>query len=521
MPLFQDMQLTDAIANTQLWRDKTAAWTTGPDGMLGSGSVYVQGYQERTDVCPHGGGAAFTVNKPAILSVCCQNNLGPGTINQPEGSDWEPLDGEYALTDLQGTPCSFFRKQILVGDTRVCCNSGWASGAIVEESFQGAIAAPINIDTLGVDQDVVVGIENTPVWKGSAVAFSSAPAGVFTNQYVRASQGTEVCPKGGGSTFGIDQPAHAYVCCNNKVSENNPPEGNDWFAALGSYGLTGQDQQDPCTFYYTSLGSGDHTVCCTASWASGVFLIAEAPAYQLASFTGDGVSAAPTINLGNPDELKITGDLTIATWIKIVLSNGEMTWLAKCDGGEFEVSVEADGRLKYSYGTAGTRAEPRQSIKSLKALQQNRWYHIAIVRNFKEMKLRWYIDGALDKESPATFNFAKASNLDVTIGKDYNGDLFHGDLQNLLIYNRALPKEDIEEVKMENAPVAMYSLHEFYGDGTSEYPSIIVGNKPGLRVIGDLTISFWIKPSKLMGSEKVIGKARQASTISRSTRMVS
>ena len=60
------------------------------------------------------------------------------------------------------------------------------------------------------------------------------------------------------------------------------------------------------------------------------------------------------------------GDLTIATWIKIVLSNGEMTWLAKCDGGEFEVSVEADGRLKYSYGTAGTRAveiETRQALR--------------------------------------------------------------------------------------------------------------------------------------------------------------
>ena len=218
------------------------------------------------------------------------------------------------------------------------------------------------------------------------------------------------------------------------------------------------------------------------------------PVYELPDWTGDGTAESETVDLGDKPELQITGDQTIAMWVKPVF-NGRMNPFSKCYGGEGTVTVEENGKVNYYYGTSGERAEPFQEFTSHFALVQDKWTHIAIVRDLESKQLRWYVNGEMSNEAAADYLEAKVSSLSATVGKGYEEKFFNGQIRNLRVYNRALQQNEVANIKMSSSPVPIYELFQFLGDDTPENGEQDLEDKPEFRITGDLTIVAWLKPN--------------------------
>jgi hypothetical protein len=467
--------------------------------------------EEHGDVCPTVGGAVFTVDRPSIAYVCCSNTCDKGT-NIPVGDGWSAMDGTWAVEGLQETPCTFWRKGLMPGEHTVCCSQCWGSGALVKKEEEGVFISGAEIEPRGIDQEVVWARSASLVWGDAENTFEEAPHGVLENKYVRSNKEPSAtpaenshlmagCPKGGGAQFSIEQPMLAYVCCATNGEAENVP-GEAWIKLDGVFPLTVSGQ---CTFFQRTLGSGQHSVCCGGDWASGVFLHARAPVFLLSHFSGDGSLGAAGLDIGNKPELQITGDQTIAMWVKPTF-NGKMTAFDKCYGGEGSITVEENGKVNYYYGPAGSAADPSQAFESSFVLKQKVWTHIAVVRDLGSMKLLWYKNGELSNQAIAEYAAATASDLSAMIGKGFSDKAFKGSIEQLQIFNYALTPEDVGDVMAVNSPIAVYQLKDYKGDGSDDHLPIQLGNKANLQLTGDATIATWIKANSL-AKQAVVTKA--------------
>ena len=175
-----------------------------------------------------------------------------------------------------------------------------------------------------------------------------------------------------------------------------------------------------------------------------------APGISGLAFKLDGKSAH--INIGSPAALQITGDQTIAMWLKPERLGVRQNPLAKAYGGEMTIMLDAAGELTYFYGISGRNAEAYDHFKVGAGVKAGKWTHIAVVRDFKARKLRWYINGALKLESDAKFNKARASNLPLYIGKGYVEN-YCGSIDEVCIWGRALSAAEIGAV-ISSVPLA-------------------------------------------------------------------
>jgi len=169
-----------------------------------------------------------------------------------------------------------------------------------------------------------------------------------------------------------------------------------------------------------------------------------APGILGLAFKLDGKGAH--INIGSPAALQITGDQTIAMWLKPERLGARQNPIAKAYGGEMTITLEIDGGLTYFYGTHGQNAHPYDHfLLSGNVVKIGRWTHVAVVRDFKARKLRWYINGILKLTRDAKYDKAKASNLPLYIGKGYLNN-YCGLIDEVCIWNRALSETDIGAV---------------------------------------------------------------------------
>ncbi|MDP6636360.1 MAG: LamG domain-containing protein [Phycisphaerae bacterium] len=176
-----------------------------------------------------------------------------------------------------------------------------------------------------------------------------------------------------------------------------------------------------------------------------------APGISGLAFKLDGKGAH--INIGSPAALQITGDQTIAMWLKPERLGVRRNPIAKAYGGEMTITLEIDGGLTYFYGTHGRNAHPYDHfLLSGNVVKIGRWTHVAVVRDFKTHKLRWYINGILKLTRDARYDKARASNLPLYIGRGYL-NTYCGLIDEVCIWNRALSETDIGAV-VASAPQA-------------------------------------------------------------------
>jgi len=151
------------------------------------------------------------------------------------------------------------------------------------------------------------------------------------------------------------------------------------------------------------------------------------------------------IDMGNPPGLRVTGDQTIAMWLKPARLGLRQNPLAKAVGGEGVINVEPTGGMNYYYGVSGGRNVPYDNIGTATKIKVGKWTHVAVVRDFKARKLRWYINGVLKSETTAKFANARASSHSLYIGKGYVNN-FSGSIDEVCIWARALTAAEISAV---------------------------------------------------------------------------
>jgi len=158
------------------------------------------------------------------------------------------------------------------------------------------------------------------------------------------------------------------------------------------------------------------------------------------AFKLDGKSAY--ITMGSPAALQITGNQTIAMWLKPDRRKVRQNPISKAVGGEGTVNINADGRMTYYYGTTGGRNWPWAALTTRSGVKVGRWQHVALVRNFNTRTLTWYVNGVKDSQGPTKYAAAKAGSQPLYIGKGYV-DNYCGLIDEVGIWNRALSADEI------------------------------------------------------------------------------
>ena len=148
------------------------------------------------------------------------------------------------------------------------------------------------------------------------------------------------------------------------------------------------------------------------------------------------------IDIGNPTQLQITGDMTISMWLKPDVFGARRNPYAKAYGGEGTITQETNGAFNYYYGTDGGNAHPYQGFSSSAAITLNEWSHVVIVRDLTNMQLYWYINGSQVNNNPATYAAAAAGKNSVTLGSGYVSN-YSGEISNVSVHSRALSAGEV------------------------------------------------------------------------------
>jgi hypothetical protein len=203
-----------------------------------------------------------------------------------------------------------------------------------------------------------------------------------------------------------------------------------------------------------SSGNGnDGTLVGDPAWVDG-------PAGFGQALSFDGVD--DHITMGTGPSLDGPTDFTVAAWVKTD-SRGEHTIIQQRMGG----GTGYQGQYILSVGTAHNSAiDPGQvyfmiynadfqwEIKSAQTINDGDWHYVAGVRSGETGSI--YIDGNLDATATAPVQDLSAT-IEVAIGRDVrDGGQYHkGELDEVVIYNRALTEDEIAQLAATGSAAAV------------------------------------------------------------------
>ena len=155
------------------------------------------------------------------------------------------------------------------------------------------------------------------------------------------------------------------------------------------------------------------------------------------------------VKTGEADTLKIKGEITKMAWVNVIAWTGNlMTVIGKNNhnGGEhssygFGLTGQGEG-IQAFFGTG----DARPTLNMPAALEKGKWLHIAVSYDGKEMKA--YLNGKEVGKKADGFKFTGTNDAPVRIGcaKDRGRYVFHGAIDEVVIYSRALTTKEIKDV---------------------------------------------------------------------------
>lgn len=157
---------------------------------------------------------------------------------------------------------------------------------------------------------------------------------------------------------------------------------------------------------------------------------------------------------------ELTGNSTISAFIRPI-TGGRQAFFDKGYAGEGTITLEPNGTLNYYYGTKGGYGQPYQGFNSGAKINYGELTHVAVVRDFTNKKLVWYINGNRTNISRPRFNRAAKTGWPAKIARGYTGKTYQGQIYNLKVHNRAL---NLFEVKALSA--TSKSKKVVYGEPT-------------------------------------------------------
>jgi len=154
------------------------------------------------------------------------------------------------------------------------------------------------------------------------------------------------------------------------------------------------------------------------------------------------------VDVGNADNLSITGDFTFSMWVNI--SAYPISWqnmlskLVDDTHAEFNFRYKNSTAAQFYFGSGA--AAVICNWNPSEDLPLDTWTHIAGVRKSKTY-LKLYFDG-VEKRTANITTDAIATDANVTIGRqsNANGFFFEGIIDEVAIFNAALEEEDIKDL---------------------------------------------------------------------------
>ncbi len=144
----------------------------------------------------------------------------------------------------------------------------------------------------------------------------------------------------------------------------------------------------------------------------------------------------------NDKSVQITGDQTVAMWLRPDNFTQRRNPFGKAYGGEGAMTIEKDGSINYYCGQSGSNMSPYQAFGMTDKLQKGRWAHVAVVRDVGAKTVTWYKNGATTNRYKIKTATVKASSYPVLIGRGYTYR-FQGLIDEFGMWSRCLDAEEI------------------------------------------------------------------------------
>lgn len=152
----------------------------------------------------------------------------------------------------------------------------------------------------------------------------------------------------------------------------------------------------------------------------------------------DGVGQ---IDVGNPKQMQIAGNQTIAFWIWASVLDIRRNPYNKSYSAEGTMTLEPSGVMSYYYGAQSTG--PYVGVGMNIVLTPKTWIHLAVVRDFTSKTVTWYRNGKAINTVATAYPTASISNQPLLIGNGYTGNGFIGQLDDVGVWPRALSAQEV------------------------------------------------------------------------------
>lgn len=147
------------------------------------------------------------------------------------------------------------------------------------------------------------------------------------------------------------------------------------------------------------------------------------------------------IEIGNPKQMQIAGNQTIAFWMWAAVLDERRNPYNKSYTAEGTMTLEPSGVLNYYYGAQVNG--PYVGVPMNIVVTPKTWIHLAVVRDFTSKTVTWYRNGKAINAIPTAYPTASISNQPLLIGNGYTGNGFIGQLDDVAVWPRALSAPEI------------------------------------------------------------------------------
>jgi hypothetical protein len=155
---------------------------------------------------------------------------------------------------------------------------------------------------------------------------------------------------------------------------------------------------------------------------------------------------------GDVESMNLTGDITLAVWLKTDSSVEPKT--NRIIFGDTGLGVERNMNLRMDgYGylrfewADGTR---NASLLAPNSLLNGTWKHVAVVADSQAERATMYVDGQQAAQMTMPLPISKAPTKERLTGWFYNG-YFQGDLDDIRLYSRALTPAEVTQLYQSEA----------------------------------------------------------------------
>jgi len=187
---------------------------------------------------------------------------------------------------------------------------------------------------------------------------------------------------------------------------------------------------------FVDFVNGNNGTCSDAcpTWALGI--VDGAHDFD-GSTTGIDIADDDSLDFDNADSF------SVEAWIKTTQSAGLRVPIGRPAGGSsmtWWLGLDPDNVSFFVQDSEGTSAQ----VTGTAEINDGDWHHVVVLRDAATHEIRIYVDGAFDNSASVTYLGHFAGNKPLQFGYHADGYYYAGLLDEIALYNRALPAIEIE-----------------------------------------------------------------------------